>query len=200
ASCSMERKGMRANSGWWTGERAGYRTLRKSWSSMRGPRGGEPSNTNEDVEIEVSLQSAPRLYPGCATRTLWTSLFPRRMRVRRYLVLPFLCIVSLQAGAQNRGAVESFAALASLVQSKASEVASVVERFTADQTSLNRRYDAEDSPAQRTRMREFYGAWRTRLLELDFDKLTQEGRVDYVLLDNYLVHQLALLDRANKLS
>ena len=38
--------------------------------------------------------------------------------------------------------------------------------------------------------------WRTRLTELNFDKLAQEGNVDYVLLDNYLQHQIALLDRA----
>ena len=31
-------------------------------------------------------------------------------------------------------------------------------------------------PAQRKRMREFYNAWRTRLRELDFDKLSQEGK------------------------
>ncbi|HUQ19974.1 MAG TPA: DUF885 family protein, partial [Gemmatimonadaceae bacterium] len=34
-----------------------------------------------------------------------------------------------------------------------------------------------------------------RLAEIDFDKLTQEGKVDYVLLHNYLTHQLALIDR-----
>ena len=30
---------------------------------------------------------------------------------------------------------------------------------------------------------------------LTFDRLTQEGRADYVLLDNTLLHQIALLDR-----
>ena len=80
-----------------------------------------------------------------------------------------------------------------------SELVSVVERFTLDQGALNRRYDAEDSPAQRKRMRSFYDEWRTRLREHDFDKLSQEGRADYVLLDNYLQHQLALLDRQDKM-
>ena len=42
-----------------------------------------------------------------------------------------------------------------------------------------------------------YG-WRTRLKEVDFEKLKQEGRVDYVLLDNLLKYQIALLDRADK--
>lgn len=81
--------------------------------------------------------------------------------------------------------------LAVLVGHPGSELADVVERFQADQTSLTRRYDATDSPEQRTRMREFYANWKTRLAEIDFDKLGQEGRVDYVLLDNYLTHQQA---------
>ena len=90
--------------------------------------------------------------------------------------------------------------LATLVsRAPSSELADVVERFTADQQSLNRRYDANESPAQRRRMREFYTGWRTRLGELNFDKLAQEGRVDYVLLDNYLQHQIALLDRQEKM-
>ncbi len=80
-----------------------------------------------------------------------------------------------------------------------SELTDVVDEFTADQTSLTRRYDATDSPDQRKRMREFYNGWRTRLKEISFDKLGQEGRVDYVLLDNYLRHQGDLLDRQDKL-
>ena len=79
-----------------------------------------------------------------------------------------------------------------------SELVSIVQRFNLDQQALNRRYDADDSPAKRKRMREFYDEWRVRLREHDFDRLSQEGRVDYVLLDNYLIHELALLDRDAK--
>jgi uncharacterized protein (DUF885 family) len=89
--------------------------------------------------------------------------------------------------------------LASLVARPGSELADVVERFQADQTSLNRRYDATDSPEQRQRMRDFYANWKTRLAEIDFDKLGQEGKVDYVLLDNYLTHQQALQARRDKM-
>ena len=84
------------------------------------------------------------------------------------------------------------------VANTTSELANVVERFTADDNSLQRRYDAEDSPARRTRMREFYSGWRERLREHDFGRLSQEGKVDYVLLDNHLQHELALLDRREK--
>ena len=89
--------------------------------------------------------------------------------------------------------------LAALVVRSSSDLAPVVERFAADQQSLNRRYDATDSPDQRRRMRAFATSWRARLRELDFDKLNPEGRADYVLLDNHLEYQLALLDRRGKM-
>jgi hypothetical protein len=79
-----------------------------------------------------------------------------------------------------------------------SEMAPVLERYAADLGSVNRRYDASDSPDQRRRLRAFYTSWRQRLTEIPFDKLKQEGKVDYVLLDNRLKYQLALLDRADK--
>ena len=93
----------------------------------------------------------------------------------------------------------SVPALSTLINRTSSELADVVERFAADQQSLGRRYDANESPAQRRRMRAFYTGWRSRLSELSFDKLAQEGRIDYVLLDNYLQHQIALLDRQEKM-
>ena len=46
-------------------------------------------------------------------------------------------------------------------------------------------------------MRGFWGAWRTRLRALDFDRLSQEGKIDYVLLDNHLRYQLDPADRAD---
>ena len=90
-------------------------------------------------------------------------------------------------------------ALQALVGQPASELAAVVARFDADRDALAKRYDAIDSPEQRTRMRAFYGDWRTRLGEIDFAKLGKEGRVDYVLLDHELTHELALLDRRDKM-
>ena len=100
-------------------------------------------------------------------------------------------LLLLQAGAAP--------ALGPLVARPVSDLAAVVERFSIDRTALNRRYDADDSPAQRKRMRESYTAWQARVREVDFAKLGAEGRVDYVLLDRYLRHQIALLDRRDKM-
>ena len=91
--------------------------------------------------------------------------------------------------------LESVPVLASMTVSRGSEMADVVRRFAADEQSVGRRYDASDSPEQRARVRGFYGAWRTRLRALDFDQLSQEGRLDYVLLDNQLRYALELADR-----
>src|SRR5262245_17672254 len=83
-----------------------------------------------------------------------------------------------QSAAVGHG--ESVPALDALVARPRSELADVVTAFSVDQTTLGRRYDAVDSPDQRKRMRELYTSWRTRLAEAAFDRLQQEGRVDYV--------------------
>jgi uncharacterized protein (DUF885 family) len=88
--------------------------------------------------------------------------------------------------------------LSALVARPTSELATVVDRFNTDLNSISRRYDAGDSPAQRRREREFFSTWLKRLDQIDFDKLGQEGKVDYVLLRNYLKHQLALADRGER--
>ncbi len=76
-----------------------------------------------------------------------------------------------------------------------SELAGVVQRYQVDRAALRRRYDVEWSALRRERMRAFYAGWRTRLAELDFEALGVEGRVDFILLDRTLRHELALLDR-----
>ncbi len=79
-----------------------------------------------------------------------------------------------------------------------SELTNTVDRYSLDRTALTRRYDATDSPAQRKRMREFYDGLAHAAPRARLRQLSQEGRVDYVLLDNYLQHQIALLDRRDK--
>lgn len=80
-----------------------------------------------------------------------------------------------------------------------SELRDIVARFVADRNALQRRWNVEWSPARRQRFREFYRGWAARLAELDFDKLSRQGRIDYILLSYRLRHELALLDREEKL-
>jgi uncharacterized protein (DUF885 family) len=123
------------------------------------------------------------------------------MNLRHSITLMFAAATAAGAQAQSTqvnvdsGGVPS---LTALVARSTSELAGVVDRFSTDNSSISRRYDASDSPAQRARMREFYSTWIKRLGEIDFEKLSQEGKVDYVLLSNYLKHQMALVDRREK--
>ena len=81
-----------------------------------------------------------------------------------------------------------------------SELRDIVTRFTTDENalepSLERRLRARHG-AQR--FREYYRGWQSRLRELDFDKLSQQGRIDYVLMNHSLRHSLGLLDREEKM-
>ena len=115
------------------------------------------------------------------------------MKLRYLLAVVFA--TSAQAQSVDSSGVPN---LTILVARPTSELADVVDRFTTDLASVSRRYDATDSPAQRARMREFYSTWLKRVGEIDFDKVGQEGKVDYVLLSNYLKHQIALIDRREK--
>lgn len=105
-----------------------------------------------------------------------------------------------QTAASSRfDSLRSVPALTALVGQPSSELANVVDRFSRDLSAMSRRYDATDSPSQRWRMRDFYTAWSGRVAELDFDKLSQEGKTDYVLLANYVKHELDLMDRQDRL-
>jgi uncharacterized protein (DUF885 family) len=117
----------------------------------------------------------------------------------RSLLIGTLCLAAASLTAQAQAGTDSVPDLTLIVGKPASEMVNVVNRFTSDLNSVGRRYDADDSPAQRKRMRDFYNGWAKKLSQVDFDRLSQEGKVDYVLLNNYIRHQLDLLNRQDKL-
>ncbi len=88
--------------------------------------------------------------------------------------------------------------LPSLVAPPSSELRDVVERYLADRAALLRRYPLRVSAERRERLRGFYRAWQRALRGLDFDRLSQQGRVDSILLDHQLTYELRLLDREER--
>ena len=78
--------------------------------------------------------------------------------------------------------------------SRQSEMRGVIERYTADRGSLARFYSVEASSARQARMKQFYSDWLAMLAKLDFDSMSQDGRVDYLLFKNHLDHELRQLD------
>ncbi len=70
----------------------------------------------------------------------------------------------------------------------------MIERDSADRASLLRTYTIPISPARRSRFKQLYTDWLERLGRLSFDSLSQDGRVDYLLLKNQLEYELRRLD------
>jgi hypothetical protein len=108
------------------------------------------------------------------------------------------------AGAQSRpphsGASDP-PALAPLVEftRRQSELRPVVEAFSSGRAALRRSLApgaggaAVDAAAALETQRRWYGSWLAELASLDFESLTAEGKVDYVLLRNRIDFELETL-------
>jgi uncharacterized protein (DUF885 family) len=105
------------------------------------------------------------------------------MRSARTLtvVLLLLCLL-VQVSAQN-GA-----------KAPVSEMRSAIERYTVDRGSLTRSYPVAVSRARRERFKKFYSEWLASLQGLDFDSMSQDGKIDYLLFKNHLEYELRQLD------
>lgn len=75
-----------------------------------------------------------------------------------------------------------------------SEMRAAIERYTADRGSLTRSYPVAISPARRARFKKFYEEWLASLKSLDFDAMSQDGKIDYLLFKNHLEYELRQLD------
>ena len=84
------------------------------------------------------------------------------------------------------------------LNSPESEMRSLIERYTVDRGSLARSYPVSMSPARAARFRLFYSDWLAQLQKLNFDSMTQEGKVDYLLLKNHLEYETRQLDIQTK--
>src|SRR6185503_20190904 len=76
----------------------------------------------------------------------------------------------------------------------ASEMRDAIERYTVDRGSLTRSYPVAVSRARRERFKKFYTEWLDSLPKLNFDAMSQDGKIDYLLLKNHLEYELRQLD------
>ena len=79
-----------------------------------------------------------------------------------------------------------------------SELQPSIQRFESDLRSIERRYTLEVSPSRNARLKEFYSGWLELLGSWEFEKLSLEGKVDYVLFRNQLQYELRSLDIKEK--
>jgi len=71
-----------------------------------------------------------------------------------------------------------------------SELRPLIERYSTDVRALRRFYWIRSSPLRVDRVERFHQEWQDRLETVDFDGLSSEGRVDYVLLRTLIDQQL----------
>ena len=75
-----------------------------------------------------------------------------------------------------------------------SEMRSAIERYTADRGSLTRSYPVTVSQRRRDRFRKFYNEWLASLKTVNFDSMSEDGKIDYLLFRNHLEYELRQLD------
>ncbi len=75
-----------------------------------------------------------------------------------------------------------------------SELKPLIEGFAADRGNLVRTYNVEGSDVRRERLKKFYESYRDRLSSVKFDGMSQDGKVDYILLRNHLDRELKKLE------
>src|SRR5438876_1285163 len=79
-----------------------------------------------------------------------------------------------------------------------SEMRPLIERYTVDRGSLTRSYPASISSVRAAHFRQFYSDWLAQLQKMNFDSMSQEGKVDYLLLKNHLEYELRQIDIQTK--
>jgi uncharacterized protein (DUF885 family) len=75
-----------------------------------------------------------------------------------------------------------------------SEMRAAIERYSDDRAILRRTFPIASSETTRARMKQFYTSWIERIGKMNFDAMSQDGRIDYVLLKNQIEYELRQLD------
>ncbi|MFG0284982.1 MAG: DUF885 family protein [Phycisphaerales bacterium JB039] len=97
--------------------------------------------------------------------------------------LPTLVACQAQPAQSPSSAAEQLAAAAA---AHPAIMPLVIERFGADARDVERFYDAPWSETRWQRIDELHDAWAASLDAIDFDTLDQDGRIDWLLLDNHI--------------
>ncbi len=150
-----------------------------------------PNNNEIDAPSPEMTEDGGQGTDGIRISPPSSVLRPSRERRRGVTALAAACVLTTVAapGLAQPGAAAH--PEASLPQS---EMRGTIERFTAAQTTIERSFTVEISPERAERLRQLYGDSLEALQRVDFGRLSQEGRIDYLLFRNYLQHALRELD------
>ena len=80
------------------------------------------------------------------------------------------------------------------IDRSSSELRPMIERYSADQRSLNRTYPIRLSATRHARFEQFVTQTETDLRKLNFDALSHDAQIDYLLFRNHLEHDRSQLE------
>ena len=78
------------------------------------------------------------------------------------------------------------------------EMPAIISRYSADLDTLNHTLPNALSPAKAARLKMFYSDWKSALANRNFDDMSQEDKIDYLLLKNHLTYELRQLNIRQK--
>ncbi len=110
---------------------------------------------------------------------------------RSLIVVLLICCFLIQVPAQNGTRTKP-------KSENISEMRAAIERYTVDRGSLTRSYPVAVSRARRERFKKFYEEWLNSLKSLDFNSMSQDGKIDYLLFKNHLEYELRQIDIQSK--
>jgi uncharacterized protein (DUF885 family) len=84
------------------------------------------------------------------------------------------------------------------VDTSRSEMRASIERYSSDRAIQNRSAPIDFSTAHTARMKQFYADWLASLDRVNFEAMSQDGRIDYLLFRNQLEYELRQLDTRAK--
>ena len=84
------------------------------------------------------------------------------------------------------------------LDSSNSELRPLIERYNADRGSILRFYSISGATERRVRLKKFYREIQVAQAAMNFDSMSQDGKIDYLLLRNDLSHELQRLDIEEK--
>jgi hypothetical protein len=70
----------------------------------------------------------------------------------------------------------------------------ILERFSADRGSLNRSSPVTFSSSRRNSLKQFYTDWLSVVRGMNFESMSQDGKIDYILFENLVEYELRQLD------
>ncbi|WP_036379679.1 DUF885 family protein [Muricauda sp. MAR_2010_75] len=86
--------------------------------------------------------------------------------------------------------------ITNLATAQTSKLADLVDEFRADTRALDRTYIIDESEEYYQRFTDFYENWEKKIGALDFNALSQQERVDYILLKNKVAEEAYFLDQS----